>query len=42
MMIEESWMQPYLAYMINKTLLEDAVEAKKDSTTIQGFRHIAG
>jgi hypothetical protein len=29
MMIEETWMQPYLAYMINKQLPEDAVEAKK-------------
>jgi ribonuclease HI len=29
MMIEETWMQPYLAYMINKTLPEDMVEAKK-------------
>jgi hypothetical protein len=29
MMIEETWMQPYLAYMINKTLPEDTVEAKK-------------
>jgi hypothetical protein len=29
MMIEETWMQPYLAYMINKTLPEDAVEAKR-------------
>jgi hypothetical protein len=29
MMIEETWMQPYLAYMINKTLLEDTVEAKR-------------
>jgi hypothetical protein len=28
MMIEETWMQPYLAYMINKTLPEDTVEAK--------------
>jgi hypothetical protein len=25
MMIEETWMQPYLAYMINKTLPEDMV-----------------
>jgi hypothetical protein len=25
MMIEETWMQPYLAYMINKTLSEDTV-----------------
>jgi hypothetical protein len=29
MMIEETWMQPYLAYMVNKTLPEDTVEAKK-------------
>jgi hypothetical protein len=28
MMIEETWMQPYLAYMINKTLPKDTVEAK--------------
>jgi ribonuclease HI len=29
MMIEETWMQPYLAYMMNKQLPEDAVEAKR-------------
>jgi hypothetical protein len=29
MMIEETWMQPYLAYMINKTLPEDTLEAKR-------------
>jgi hypothetical protein len=29
MMIEETWMQPYLAYMINKQLPEDVVEAKR-------------
>jgi translation initiation factor 2 beta subunit (eIF-2beta)/eIF-5 len=29
MMIEETWIQPYLAYMINKTLPEDTVEAKR-------------
>jgi hypothetical protein len=29
MMIEETWMQPYLAYMINKTLPEDTVKAKR-------------
>jgi hypothetical protein len=29
MMIEETWIQPYLAYMINKTLPEDIVEAKR-------------
>jgi transposase InsO family protein len=28
-MIEETWMQPYLAHMINKTLPEDTVEAKR-------------
>jgi hypothetical protein len=29
MMIEETWMQPYLAYMVNKTLPEDTIEAKR-------------
>jgi hypothetical protein len=29
MMIEETWMQPYLAHIINKTLPEDTVEAKR-------------
>jgi ribonuclease HI len=29
MMIKETWMQPYLAYMVNKTLPEDTVEAKR-------------
>jgi hypothetical protein len=29
MMIEKTWMQPYLAYMINKTLPKDTVEAKR-------------
>jgi hypothetical protein len=29
MMIEETWMQPYLAYMINKALPKDTVEAKR-------------
>jgi hypothetical protein len=29
MMIEETWMQSYLAYMVNKTLPEDTVEAKR-------------
>jgi hypothetical protein len=27
MMVEVTWMQPYLAYMINKTLPKDVVEA---------------
>jgi uncharacterized membrane protein YeaQ/YmgE (transglycosylase-associated protein family) len=29
MMIEETWMQPYLVYMINKTLPEDTVEDRR-------------
>jgi hypothetical protein len=29
MMIEETWMQPYLAYMVNKALPEDTVQAKR-------------
>jgi hypothetical protein len=29
MMIKETWIQPYLAYMINKALPEDTVEAKR-------------
>jgi hypothetical protein len=29
MMIEETWMQPYLAYMMNKILPEDTVEARR-------------
>jgi hypothetical protein len=29
MMIKETWMQPYLAYMINKILPEDTVEARR-------------
>jgi hypothetical protein len=29
MMIEETWMQPYFAYMVNKTLPKDIVQAKR-------------
>jgi hypothetical protein len=29
MMVEETWMQPYLAYVINKVLPEDTVEARR-------------
>jgi hypothetical protein len=29
MMVELTWMQPYLAYMLNKTLPEDVVEARR-------------
>jgi hypothetical protein len=29
MMIEVSWMQKYLAYLVNKELPEDTVEARR-------------
>jgi hypothetical protein len=29
MMVEVTWMQPYLAYMVNKTLPEDVLEARR-------------
>jgi hypothetical protein len=29
MMVEVTWMQPYLAYMLNKTLPKDVVEARR-------------
>jgi hypothetical protein len=29
MMVEVTWMQPYLAYMVNKTLPEDVVESRR-------------
>jgi hypothetical protein len=29
MMVEVTWMQPYLAYMVNKTLPKDVVEAQR-------------
>jgi hypothetical protein len=28
-MVEVTWMQPYLAYMVNKTLPEDMIEAQR-------------
>jgi hypothetical protein len=28
-MVEVTWMQPYLAYMVNKTLPKDVVEAQR-------------
>jgi hypothetical protein len=42
MMIEETWMQPYLAYMINKTLPEDAVEAKRVIRRSKAFVMLQG
>jgi hypothetical protein len=42
MMIEETWMQPYLAYMINKKLPEDAVEAKRITRRSKAFVVLQG
>jgi hypothetical protein len=42
MMIEETWMQLYLAYMINKKLPEDAVEAKKIVRRSKAFDVLQG
>jgi hypothetical protein len=42
MMIEETWMQPYLAYMINKQLPEDAVEAKRITRRSKAFVVLQG
>jgi hypothetical protein len=37
MMIEETWMQPYLEYMMNKKLPEDGVEAKRITRRSKAF-----
>jgi hypothetical protein len=42
MMIEETWMQPYLAYMINKQLPEYAVEAKRITRRSKAFVVLQG
>jgi hypothetical protein len=43
MMIEEiTWMQPYLAYMINKQLPEDTVEAKRITQRSKAFVVLQG
>jgi ribonuclease HI len=42
MMIEETWMQPYLAYLINKMLLEDTVEAKRIIRRSKAFVMLQG
>jgi hypothetical protein len=42
MMIEETWMQPYLAYMINKTLPEDTVEARRIIRRSKAFVVVQG
>jgi hypothetical protein len=42
MMIEETWMQPYLAYIINKALPEDTVEAKRIIRRSKAFVMLQG
>jgi hypothetical protein len=42
MMIEEAWMQPYLSYLINKKLPEDAVEAKRITRRSKAFVVLQG
>jgi hypothetical protein len=42
MMIEETWMQPYLAYLINKALPEDTVEAKRIIRRSKAFVMLQG
>jgi hypothetical protein len=42
MMIEETWMQIYLAYIINKILPEDTVEAKRIIRRSKAFVVIQG
>jgi hypothetical protein len=42
MMIKETWMQPYLAYMINKMLLEDTVEARRIIQRSKAFVVVQG
>jgi hypothetical protein len=42
MMMEETWIQPYLAYMIIKQLPEDAVEAKRITRQSKAFVVLQG
>jgi hypothetical protein len=42
MMIEETWMQPYRAYMINKILPEDTIEAKRITRRSKAFVVLQG
>jgi hypothetical protein len=39
MVVEVTWMQPYLAYMINNTLPEDVVEAQRIVRRSKPFCH---
>jgi hypothetical protein len=42
MMVEVTWMQPYLAYIINKTLPEDVVEAQRIARRSKAFVVVQG
>ena len=42
MMIETTWMQPYLAYLINKEIPEDLVEARRVIRRSKAFTVIKG
>jgi hypothetical protein len=42
MMVEETWMQSYLAYMINKTLPKDTVEARRIIRRSKAFIALQG
>jgi hypothetical protein len=42
MMVEETWMQPYLAYMINKTLPGDTVETRRIIRRSKAFVIVQG
>jgi hypothetical protein len=42
MMVEVTWMQPYLAYMVNKTLPEDVVEAQRIVRQFKSFLLLQG
>jgi ribonuclease HI len=42
MMIEETWMQPYLVYMVNKTLPKDIVQAKRIIRRSKAFVMLQG
>jgi hypothetical protein len=42
MMIEETWMQPYLAYMMNKTLPQDVIESRRTIRRSKAFVVLQG
>jgi hypothetical protein len=42
MMVKVTWMQPYLAYMINKTLPEDVVEERRIMRRSKAFAVVQG